>query len=196
MRRAPTQCDKHLWIVGALLMCITGPAFGATLQEPSSPNNDETTQQTIVSQPMSIEMLERVLRRLDPDLKGDSGSWFMSLDGLTAQIVTDERADRMRIMIPVARADELTEAQLYRLMQANFESALDARYAVAQGMVWSAYIHPLAALSPQELVLAVAQTFNAALTYGDTYSSGLFQFGGGDHRADTFDEIIKRGMPL
>ena len=146
--------------------------------------------------PMTIETLAVLLKRLDPELIGDTGNWFMTFENLTAQIITDKTADRMRIMIPIVQADSLDHATLYRLLQANFESALDARYAVAQGLVWSAYIHPLSTLTPQELVLAIAQTFNVATTYGSAYSSGLFQFGGGDNRGEAFDEIIERGTFL
>ena len=102
----------------------------------------------------------------------------------------------MRIMIPVSDADDLPKDVLYRMLQANFESALDARYAVAQGLVWVAYIHPLSPLTEGQLLLALAQTYNAAETFGTSYSGGLFQFGGGDHRSEVFDDILERGTRL
>ena len=57
-------------------------------------------------------------------------------------VITDERADRMRIITEVAQADKLSQKMLFRMMQANFDAALDARYAVAHGRLWSAFIHP------------------------------------------------------
>ena len=171
---------------GTVFFCLV-VASGIQAEEGDSPANTPA---------MTNQALGILLETLDPELKGETGNWYLEMEGLTAQIITDVRADRMRIMIPVAQAKGLNEEELYRLLQANFESALDARYAVAQGFVWSAYIHPLSTLTPQELVLAVAQTFNVASTYGSSYSSGLFQFGGGDNRGEAFDKIIERGTPL
>ena len=66
------------------------------------------------------------------------------------------------------------------MMQANFDSALDARYAVAKGVLWSAYLHPLSTLKADDFVSGLAQVVNLAATYGSTYSSGALTFGGGD----------------
>jgi len=114
----------------------------------------------------------------------------------SAQVLTDEQADRMRIMIPIADAGDLEADVLYRMLQANYESALDARYAIAQGLVWSVFIHPLSPLTENQLLLSLAQTYNAAETYGTSFSGGLFQFGGGDNRGEAFDDILKRGTDL
>lgn len=149
-----------------------------------------------MSDSMDNEQLENLLRRFDPDLKGETGQWLVTVNEFTAQIITDENANRMRIIIPLLQTEDLTQTELYRLLQANFESALDARYAIAQGLVWSTFIHPLSSLTEEELISAMAQTFNAAATYGTTYSSGLFHFRGGDNRGEIFDEIIERGTPL
>jgi hypothetical protein len=149
-------------------------------------------QQAPHSRSMTNARLGELLQRIDPDVKGSPGGWTISFQGRSAQIVTDPNADRMRIMIPLVEADKLTQDQLYRLLQANFESALDARYAVAQGVVWSVFIHPLSALDDAEFVAGVAQTFNAAVTYGTTFSSGLFNFGGGDN-GELFDAIKEKG---
>ena len=145
---------------------------------------------------MNNARLGELLRQLDPELGGGPGNWVIRFQDTPAQVVTDERADRMRIMMPVADATALDREALYRMMQANFESALDARYAIANGLVWVAFIHPLSPLTPGQLSLALAQTYNAAFTYGGAYSGGLFQFGGGDHRNEVFDDIIERGTPL
>ena len=148
-----------------------------------------------VAEPMTNARLGIILKRLDPQLRGGPGNWIVRFAEQTAQVVTDESADRMRIMVPIVDASTLSKEQLYRIMQANFESALDARYAVAEGTVWSVYIHPLAALDENELVSGIAQTFNAAQTFGGSYSSGLFSFGGGDN-SEAFDAIIEKGTSI
>lgn len=146
--------------------------------------------------PMDNARLGALLLQLDPKLGGGAGNWMLTFDDVSAQVLTDQAADRMRIMIPITDAKSLEAEVLYRILQANFESALDARYAIAQGLVWATFIHPLSPLSEGELVLALAQTFNAAATFGTSYSGGLFQFGGGDNRNEIFDSIIERGTPL
>lgn len=148
------------------------------------------------ARPMTNESLGALLKRLDPGVSGQPGNWVVTFQDTSAQVLTDERADRMRVMIPIADASELEVDALYRMLQANFESALDARYAIAQGLVWVTFIHPLSALTENELVLALAQTYNAAATYGSSYSGGLFQFGGGDNRSEIFDNILDRGTKL
>ncbi len=40
----------------------------------------------------------------------------------------------MRVLIPIEGTDDLLKDELLRLMQANFDSALDARYAIAQAL--------------------------------------------------------------
>jgi hypothetical protein len=66
------------------------------------------------------------------------------------------------------------------LLQANFDSALDARYAIAQDTLWGTFIHPLSELSDEEFLVGLAQTVNVVTSYGTSYSSGMFIFGGGD----------------
>lgn len=46
----------------------------------------------------------------------------------------------MRVMIPINAADVLPPEELLRLMQANFDSALDARYAIANELLWGVFI--------------------------------------------------------
>lgn len=100
---------------------------------------------------MTNERLGTLLRRIDDDIRGVEGRWQLTFEGYSALVVTDEAADRMRIMVPVAAVDDLDSEQLHRLLQANFDSALDARYAIARDRVWAVFLHPLASLSEREL---------------------------------------------
>ena len=91
---------------------------------------------------------------------------------------------------------ELSKEQLYRLMQANFESALDARYAVARGLVWSTFIHPLGPMSEEQIWSALAQTITLAATYGSGFTSGALRFGGGDGAGDDiYDGVLEQVRP-
>jgi hypothetical protein len=85
----------------------------------------------------------------------------------------------MRIMTPVAEDDELSAKQVRTLLEANFDRALDARYALARGYVWSAFIHPLTALTEAEFVDGVHQVVTLAENYGTSYTSTDLVFQGG-----------------
>lgn len=185
------------------LICATGTAVGiptAWAKDDSAGNSGQVGPSAEAESDARVLMdnarLGGLLKLLDPELSGQPGNWVITFQETSAQVLTDERADRMRIMIPIADAKELEADVLYRLLQANYESALDARYAIAQGLVWVAYIHPLSPLTEGELLLALAQTYNAASTFGGSYSGGLFQFGGGDNRSEVFDDILQRGTDL
>ena len=66
------------------------------------------------------------------------------------------------------------------MMQANYDAVLDARYALANDIVWSVFIHPLSSLTQKDFLSAVAQTVTAVETFGTSYTSGAVIFGGGD----------------
>jgi len=110
--------------------------------------------------------------------------------------VTDTAADRMRAIAPVARQSDVTGAQMTRMMQANFDTALDARYAIGKDILWSAYIHPLSPLQKDQLISGLGQVVNLARSYGTLYSSGGLQYGGGDSGAlqrQLIEDLLEKG---
>ena len=98
--------------------------------------------------------------------------------GVRQMLIYDVRADRMRIISPIVATEDLKPGQLAKAMEANFHTALDARYAVSNGAVWAAFIHPLSDLTEHELRAALRQVANAKTTFGTTYSSGDLVFPG------------------
>ncbi|MFB9149603.1 type III secretion system chaperone [Roseovarius ramblicola] len=148
---------------------------------------------------MTLERLDAVIRALDPEAQGNGKVWQFTIDGVQVLVVTDARADRMRAIAPVARSAEVTPEQMTRMMQANFDSALDARYAIARDVLWSAYIHPLAALQKDQLISGIGQVVNLVQSFGTLYSSGGLLFGGGDSGAlqrALIDELLKKGEEI
>ena len=129
---------------------------------------------------MTATRLYEIARRVDETAQRRGNSIEFTVEEYSVLIVYDEQADRMRIMVPVTRVAELEDGQLLRMMQANFDSALDARYAVARDLVWSVFIHPLSKLDDEEFVVGLGQTVNTAATFGESYSSGALVFQGGD----------------
>lgn len=146
---------------------------------------------------MDNERLQRLIRRVDPEFTGRPGLWQLQVAGIGVRIVTDPKNDRMRILIPIRETDDLSRDDLYRLSQANFDTTLDARYAIAQGVLWSSFVHPLSSLTDEEFLSGLGQVVNIARTYGETYSSGLLNFSGGDSEniieRELLEELKKKG---
>ncbi len=132
------------------------------------------------TQPMTAVRMGELILRIDENAIQDGASWYFDIIGLDAILVFDIEADRMRVLIPIGDTEDLPKDELLRLMQANFDSALDARYAIAHGQLWGAFIHPLSSLTDEELLLGIGQTANVVASFGSSYSSGMFIFGGGD----------------
>lgn len=148
---------------------------------------------------MTLDRLIEIVVAVDPDAEVNGTSMSMTVEDVPVIIVTDPQADRMRAMVPIRSAEGITDEELRRMMQANFDSALDARYGIARGRLWATFIHPLSLLEKDEFLAGVGQSVNLARTYGSTYNSGLLSFGGGDsnelNRA-LIDDLLQKGEKI
>ncbi len=148
---------------------------------------------------MNNTRLHELLQRIDPDLQGRLGLWSIQYENFRAQVITDENADRMRVIVPIVKVEDVDSNELLRLMQANFDSALDARYCVANGVIWGAFIHQLSILSDEEFLSGLAQAITVASSFGSTYSSGALIFRGGDSTEEQhkyYESIIEKGLAI
>lgn len=173
-----------------LFLVLTATGIAAQEAETPSPINEP---------PMTYERLGKILFALDPEAQPHGPGFELMISETRVFVVTDTNADRMRVMVPIRSADGLSQADMQRMMQANFDTALDARYAIANGRVWAVFLHPLLSLERDQLISGIAQTVNIALTYGTLYSSGGAQFGGGDSgelQQELFKELLKKGEEI
>ncbi|MDH3626823.1 MAG: hypothetical protein OEV00_03360 [Acidobacteriota bacterium] len=108
----------------------------------------------------------------------DGNRTYFRLADSEILVICDPDANRMRVMTPVAEADGLSPNDVVRMLEANFDEALDARYALWSDVVWAIFVHPLAELTQLEFTSAVRQVINLQLNYGSTFSSTDVQFGG------------------
>lgn len=182
---------KQLFVVTCLTLGLLLPTQGLTQQaEPPA---------EAVEPPMSVDRMAQILTALDPELLRNGPSFQLTLADIPVLVITDPQADRMRAMVPIRSAAGLEPEELMRLMQANFDTALDARYAVAQGRLWGVFIHPLSPLKREQLISGLVQTVNVARTYGQSYSGGAQVFGGGDSNdiyRQLLEELLKKGQEL
>lgn len=125
---------------------------------------------------MDNRRLDELLRERLPGLEGGDGMWRAELQGVLVVIVSDESHDRMRIMSPAARAPD-EAANLRVLLEANYDRALDAKYAMHEGVVWATFMHRLSWLGAHELDNALAQVLTLARNTGGSHSSGGLVFG-------------------
>ena len=148
---------------------------------------------------MTLDRMGQIVEALDPQVSVLDAAFSFTIDDIPVLIVTDVRANRMRAMVPIRSADTMTAEELQRVMQANFVSALDARYAIAQGRLWGVYLHPFKELERDQLISGIAQTVNVAKTYGALYTSGAGQFGAGDSgdlQRDLIEELLEKGQDI
>jgi hypothetical protein len=183
--------------VAVMLAPAAGLAQDATPQ-PQAPQT-EALPAPATEPAMTMTRLGEIVLALDPEATARGPAIEFALDGIPVIVIADPRADRMRAMVPIASAGGLSEADLMRMMQANFDSALDARYAVANGRLWGVFIHPLSPLKKDQFISGLVQTITVARTYGTAYSGGGAVFGGGDSNEiyrELFEELQKKGEAL
>lgn len=128
---------------------------------------------------MTQARLEAIIREVTGTAEGQAGFVRFVVDGVAMACISDVRHDRMRIIAPIVEASTLTPAQTERILEANFHTALDARYATSRGRLYAVFVHPLSGLTEAELRGAIRQVSALAKTFGTTYSSGELSFGGG-----------------
>ncbi|MBY8976888.1 hypothetical protein KHP62_13800 [Rhodobacteraceae bacterium NNCM2] len=149
--------------------------------------------------PMTTDRLEAIIKALDPEATREGDQFQLLVEDVPVIVLTDPGNDRMRAIVPIRSADAITPDEMIRLMQSNFDTALDARYAIAKGRLWGAFIHPLSPLEKNEFISGVGQAVNLARTYGSLYTGGALSFGGGDSNAlnrALIDELLEKGEKI
>ncbi len=123
-----------------------------------------------------------VLRRYVDDFVDQEDRWTLMYEDIPIHIFADVKADRLRVMSPVPDQPLDDAGFLFRLLRANFETALDVRYCVFQGTLWSCFVHPLARADAEQFVDAMEQVVTLVKTTGTTFSSTALRFhGDGGH---------------
>ena len=121
--------------------------------------------------------LGELLKSQLSEYQGEPGRWMGVYNERPVMVLTDESHNRMRVVSPVKELKgSMALSDLELCMKANFATALDARYAIYDGMLWSVYLHPLAEFSPSLMEDVLSQVTTLAKSYGSEYSSGELQF--------------------
>ena len=126
---------------------------------------------------MTHSTLGRLLERLLEEMEGSDGFWHGQRDDVTVYVVSDLEHDRMRIMAPIGELRVNDAGFLSILLQANFDRALDAKYALRKKELWSVFMHPLSTVVPDDLGLYIDQVVRLVKNTGSTYASSDLIFG-------------------
>ncbi|MEM1059156.1 MAG: hypothetical protein AAGK14_07895 [Verrucomicrobiota bacterium] len=164
-------------IVLLLAMLSILPACTAPPSPPSAtPSAPASAPASIPA--MTEARLQAILGDLATEYQADGNVLQFTFRGTDLTCISDQRANRMRILAPIMPASELEPGQLEAMLQANFHTALDARYAMSNGLVYALFLHPLDSLTEDDVKLAAFQVANLALTFGTDYSGGTLVFPG------------------
>ena len=139
------------------------------------------------AQEMNKATLGEIIYIVADSIKGKEGNWQFMIKDKFLICIADQKNNRMRIMTPIIEQKKLTYADMLKLMEANFHTALDVKYAIADGILWSVFIHPLKELKKVQVLSAIDQVYTAADTYGTTYNSMGLNF---PNRSE--EEIFKK----
>lgn len=133
---------------------------------------------SLFAQDMTNTHMDAILQKEASEIEGEKGVWQAMYYGRVLLIVTDSSSNRMRIFTPVIETKELEPGQKEKMLEANFHSALDAKYSAYQGYVMSVYTHPLKELTEDQFINAMQQVVILANTFGTSYQSTDMIFGG------------------
>jgi hypothetical protein len=144
---------------------------------------------------MTSASIGKILDSYLTDIQGQPGFWRGMRDEVQLFVLCDDTHDRMRIMAPIGELEELKSDVLQLLLQANYDRALDAKYAMRGQEVWSVSVHPLATLAPDDFASFLDQVVRLVKNTGSTYASSDLVFGGdsGDGKADEGEDESARG---
>ncbi len=194
-----------LFLFSSLFQTTRNPDIGLRTQAPNIPTpraatkSDAGISQVLartganLTSPMNLDRMGAIITRLDQNAEmPNTGFWRFTIAGASVIAVADDTYDRLRILVGIQSAKELTQDQLMKITRSNFDTALDARYAISQDILWAIYVHPLKSLSDRQFISAIGQTVNLAKSYGDSYSSGGILFDGGDDKDSRRNAMIEQ----
>lgn len=150
-----------------LIALISGSQFGAANEsEPVGTGHAAMTR----------SVLHTVIARYGTGMKEDRGLVQFIYNDAPLLCICDPEHDRMRLVSPVLELKDVRTGQMAKMMEANFHTALDARYATSNGIVYAVYVHPLSTLTEKMVHSAMAQVSILRNTFGSSYHSGNLAF--------------------
>ncbi len=107
---------------------------------------------------MKSEEIATILNQQFPEatVKHESkDTWQIDYERMHLLVVLSEDGSWLRVLLPIASATE-AQSLLAQLLSDNFDTTQQARYALAQGVLWGVFHHRLASLTTEDFVSAIA----------------------------------------
>ncbi len=136
---------------------------------------------------MTDTKITTILEEYMEAIEGEEGNWQVVFNERLIFILSDNENNRMRIFTPIIEEQDLRRGEMEQMLEANFFSALDAKYSMYEGFVISVFTHPLKELTEDQLLSAIGQVVNLADNFGTTYSSTIIK-----EKSPTDVEQVKR----
>ena len=199
MRQILLSIFLTITLMGSVFSALTFAQSGQ--QSNDAPVENEHSEKGLLEphKSMTLNRMAEIVKALDANAAIQGRAMQLTIAEVAITIIADPKANRMRAFSAFKTLDGIDGQQLYRMMQANFDAALDARYAVAKGHLISVFIHPLAELGKDQFIEGIGQVVNLVKTFGTAYTSGAMTFGGGDssslHR-ELIDELLRKGKEI
>ena len=141
------------------------------------------------SQNMTITTLDSIFNVVNDKVIREGSKWSFQINEIPLMVIADSTHNRMRIISPITEISKLNEELKTASLMANFHTALDVKYAIANDVLWSAYIHPLKQLSKEQVVDAISQVYYGNINFGTTFSSSSLVFPGGKQKEKPKEDI-------
>ena len=164
-----TTRSRLLLLLVVFFACGVGcAALNSSSQATSAARADSAPRPAVA---MDQDRLERLFADEVDAIAGPPGALQTKVDGIPVYCISDSARDRMRIVAPITRLTGLDPRLPEALLRANFNRALDARYAISEDVVFAAFMHPISSLSPELIASALQQVVTLVKNFGATYSS-------------------------
>ena len=125
---------------------------------------------------MATSAIGKLLDSYLSELEGEDGFWRGVREEVQILVLSDDSHYRMRIMAPIGELKDLNAKVLQLLLEANYDRALDAKYALRGKEVWSVSVHPLATLAPDDFASFLDQVVRLVKNTGSSYASSDLVF--------------------
>ena len=151
--------------------------FNSALAHVDSLKSVDQPTSKVLTNGMTNERLEQIFKENGTILEGSLGFWQVQYLDRVLTVITDASHNRMRIMTAIMHKKDLKKSQTIELLKAQFDKALDVKYALHNEVLWSAFVHPLKELTEEQVKDAMSQVYFAAYNFGGSYRSTNLQFG-------------------
>jgi hypothetical protein len=146
---------------------------------------------------MTVDELAELLNQTTDDFRRSATHWQFIHEGIPMACLTDLGYDRMRFIAPITELSQIDDATKDAVLEANFHTALDARYGTSNGLLFAAFLHPLSSLEGALARSALDQVASLVHTFGSHFTSGAIEFTGNrEFEIEDDDDDDGEGGPL